>query len=107
MNQLLTTDEIKLFLDEDKASTLKAQAREGQKYYDGEHDILDLRMFYFNADDELVEDKYRSDAKILSLLQYTPLEILSPFEYEVGSNGKCNEPQNKKQQFFNPVILRQ
>lgn len=61
---MLTTDEIKLFLDEDKASTLKAQAREGQKYYDGEHDILDLRMFYFNADGELVEDKYRSDAKI-------------------------------------------
>lgn len=32
--------------------------------------------------------EYRNGAKKLSLLQYTPLEILSAFEYEVGSNGK-------------------
>lgn len=56
---------------------------------------------------EFLKIEYRNDAKIVSLLQYTPLEILSPFEYEVGSNGKCNEPRNKKQQFFSPVMLRQ
>lgn len=64
VKQLLTTDEIKLFIDEDEASPLKAQAKLGQRYYEGEHDIKDLRMFYFNADGELVEDQYRSDAKI-------------------------------------------
>lgn len=42
-----------------------------------------------------------------SLLHYTPREILSACKYEIGSNGKWNEPPNKKQQFFNPVILRQ
>lgn len=61
---MLTTDEIKLYLDEDAASQQKEQARIGQKYYDGQHDILDYRMFYWNADDELVEDKARSNAKI-------------------------------------------
>ena len=61
---MLTTDEIKLFLDEDAASELKRQATVGQKYYEGHHDILDYRMFYWNADDELVEDKTRSNAKI-------------------------------------------
>ena len=35
------------------------------------------------------------------------LKFLSPFEYEVESNGKCNEPRNKKQQFFNPIMLKQ
>ena len=61
---MLTTEEIKQFLDEDKASMLKKQAREGQRYYDGQNDILDYRMFYFNADGKLVEDTTRSNVKI-------------------------------------------
>ena len=61
---MLTTDEIKLFLDEDATSQLKRKAREGMAYYEGRHDILDLRMFYWNADGNLVEDKTRSNAKI-------------------------------------------
>ena len=61
---MLTPEEIKLYLDEDAASQQKEQARIGQKYYDGQHDILDYRMFYWNADDELVEDKTRSNVKI-------------------------------------------
>ena len=62
--RLLTVEEIKLFLDEDKASQIKRQAGIGQKYYEGQHDILGYRMFYYNADNELVEDTTRSNAKI-------------------------------------------
>lgn len=61
---MLTTDEIKLYLDEDAASEFKKQAEEGQRYYDGQHDILDYKLFYWNTDDELVEDKARSNVKI-------------------------------------------
>lgn len=61
---MLTTEEIKTFLQEDEASLLKRKAAEGQRYYDGEHDILDYRMFYWNADGNLVEDKSRSNVKI-------------------------------------------
>lgn len=61
---MLTTEEIKLFLDEDAASAQKKQAKVGQAYYDGRHDILDYRMFYYNDKGELVEDTYRSNAKI-------------------------------------------
>ena len=43
---------------------MKKKAIEGQRYYEGVHDILDFRMFYWNADGELVEDKTRSNAKI-------------------------------------------
>jgi len=61
---MLTTDEIKQFLIEDEGSILKKKAAEGDRYYNGEHDILDCRMFYWNADGELVEDDTRSNAKI-------------------------------------------
>lgn len=61
---MLTAEEIKQFLDEDAASELKQRAKEGQRYYEGLHDILDYRMFYWNADGNLVEDTARSNAKI-------------------------------------------
>lgn len=61
---MLTTEEIKKFLDEDEGSQLKQAAKVGQRYYDGQHDILDYRMFYYNADGKLVEDEYRSNIKI-------------------------------------------
>ena len=61
---MLTIEEIKKFLDEDENSKLKKAARVGQQYYDGEHDILKYRMFYYNADGQLVEDKFRANVKI-------------------------------------------
>ncbi|WP_299052527.1 phage portal protein [uncultured Eubacterium sp.] len=61
---LLTTEEIKLFIDEDAASTKKHLARMGERYFDGDHDIKNLRLFYYNADGELVEDKARANVKI-------------------------------------------
>lgn len=61
---MLTKEEIKLFLDEDAASQQKRQAKVGQDYYEGRHDILDYRMFFYNDEGKLVEDKYRSNSKI-------------------------------------------
>lgn len=61
---MLTTDEIKKFIDEDIASDKKRFARKGQAYYDGDHDIKGYRLFYYNADGKLVEDKTRTNTKI-------------------------------------------
>ena len=61
---MLENDEILKFISEDKTSGRKREAKIGQKYYDGEHDILDYRMFYFNSDGKLVEDDTRSNVKI-------------------------------------------
>ncbi len=61
---MLTVQEIRKFIDEDNASPLKQKAKEGQRYYDGVHDILEYRMFYWNADGILVEDTTRSNVKI-------------------------------------------
>lgn len=61
---MLTVDEIKQFIDEDATSEKKRFARKGQAYYDGEHDIKDYRLYYYNASKELIEDKTRSNIKI-------------------------------------------
>lgn len=39
-------------------------ARKGDAYYSGDHDIKQYRLFYYNADGEIVEDKARSNVKI-------------------------------------------
>ncbi len=61
---MLSIDEIKQFIDDDAASDKKLFARKGQAYYEGDHDIKDYRLFYYNADGKLVEDKTRSNIKI-------------------------------------------
>lgn len=61
---MLTEQEIRKFIEEDDASELKKQAKVGDDYYNARHDILDYRMFYWNADGKLVEDKTRSNVKI-------------------------------------------
>lgn len=61
---MLTEAEIRRFIEEDALSEKKRRAKEGQKYYEAEHDILNYRMFYYNADGILVEDKARSNSRI-------------------------------------------
>ena len=61
---MLSIEEIKQFISDDAASNKKRFARKGQAYYDGDHDIRDYRLFYYNADGQLVEDKTRTNTKI-------------------------------------------
>lgn len=61
---MLTLEEIQQFINYDAASDKKMFARKGQAYYEGDHDIKGYRLFYYNADGELVEDKTRSNIKI-------------------------------------------
>ena len=61
---MLSVTEIKTLIDNDSASTKKQLARMGQKYYEADHDIKQYRIFFFNADGELQEDKTKSNIKI-------------------------------------------
>ena len=63
-DKLLSKDEIAFFIMEDASSKRKTDAKVGQRYYDGEHDILNYRLFYYDADGEIQEDKTRSNIKI-------------------------------------------
>jgi SPP1 family phage portal protein len=61
---MLTIQEIKHFIDSDAASNKKQLAREGQRYYEGDHDIKNYRVFFIDADGKLQEDTLRSNFKI-------------------------------------------
>lgn len=56
--------ELKKLIDRDRISKGKVKAREGIKYYKGEHEILNYRLFYYDSNGVLKEDKYRSNIKI-------------------------------------------
>lgn len=61
---MLSVAEIKRFISDDVTSEKKRLAAVGQRYYEADHDILKCRLFYYNADGELKEDKTRSNIKI-------------------------------------------
>lgn len=61
---MLSVSEIRKFIDNDITSEKKMLASVGMRYYEAEHDILKCRLFYYNADGNLVEDKTRSNIKI-------------------------------------------
>lgn len=61
---MLAEAEIKRFIDNDSSSEKKKFAEVGQRYYEANHDILKSRLFYYNADGNLVEDTTRSNIKI-------------------------------------------
>lgn len=61
---MLTNDEIVRYIRNDMGSERKRKARLGERYYNGHHDIERYRLFYYDADGNLVEDRTRSNIKI-------------------------------------------
>jgi SPP1 family phage portal protein len=61
---MLTVQEIKTFIDNDRASIKKKLAREGQRYYEADHDIKDYRIFFIDDNGNVQEDKTKSNIKI-------------------------------------------
>ena len=61
---MLTINEIKTFIDNDRSSTKKKLAETGLRYYESDHDIRNYRVFFFDADGQLQEDKTKSNIKI-------------------------------------------
>ena len=51
-------------MDSDAASTKKRLAKVGLRYYEGNHDINNYRIFFFDADGKLQEDKTKSNIRI-------------------------------------------
>lgn len=62
--KMLTIEEITQFIESDRSSERKILAKKGVKYYEADHDIRHYRIFYYNADGQLVEDTTRSNIKI-------------------------------------------
>lgn len=61
---MLKLEEIKRFIEEDKSDSRKFEARTAQRYYEADHDIKNYKLYYYDAEGELLEDKTRSNIKI-------------------------------------------
>lgn len=61
---MLSTQEIATFIANDQGSVRKKFAKLGQRYYEADHDIKDYRIFFFDADGNLKEDKAKNNIKI-------------------------------------------
>ena len=61
---MLKIEEIKAFIDNDAASMKKQLAKTGLRYYEGDHDIKNYRIFYIDGNGQLQEDKTKSNIKI-------------------------------------------
>ena len=55
---------LKTAINEDRSSKAKEKAREGKRYYEYEHDILENRIFYIDDNDVIREDTHASNVKI-------------------------------------------
>ena len=101
---MLQVQEIKRIIEKEKTSSFQREARVGQNYYDGHNDIEKYKLFYYDSNGNLVEDKTRSNIKIShsffkelvdQLVQY----MLSGTEGYVFSNKP--ELQEKLDEQFN------
>ena len=61
---MLSLEEIKKHIEADASSQKKKHAKEGQRYYEGDHDIKQFRIMFLNKDKKLQEDKVKSNIKI-------------------------------------------
>ncbi len=61
---MLTVNEIKTFIDNDRSSIKKKLAETGLRYYEADHDIKNYRIFFIDADGQIQEDKTKSNIKI-------------------------------------------
>ena len=102
---MLTVAEIKSFIDGDATSEKKRLAKVGQRYREAEHDILNNRLFYFNTDGNLVEDKTRSNVKIShpffsELAEQLPAYMLSFEENPIRAKEKAEGLQDYLDEYF-------
>lgn len=61
---MLTVQEIQHLMEEDVSSEKKRFAKIGDRYYNGEHDILNYQIYYYDADGNLQLDKFKSNIRI-------------------------------------------
>lgn len=83
---MLKPAEIKALINADQSSELKQLARIGQRYYEGRHDILNYRMFYYNADGKLVEDTTSANTRISHPFFTELVDQLAPYMLSFEEN---------------------
>ena len=102
---MLSVGEIKRFIDDDISSEKKQFAAVGQRYYEASHDILNSRLFYYNGDGDLVEDKARANITIphpsfTELADQLTAFLLSSKDNIIQAKEKVDGLQEHLDQYF-------
>lgn len=95
---MLTKEEILRLINEDAGSEKKRHARQGQKYYDGEHDILNYQIYYYDADGNLKQDTFKSNIRI-SHPFFTEL-VDQQVQYMLSGDGNIFRSDNPEMQEY-------
>lgn len=101
---MLTVKEIQSLIEEDISSEKKRLAKIGERYYNGEHDIMNYQIYYYDADGKLQLDKFKSNIRI-SHPFFTEL-VDQQVQYMLSGNGNIirsdtPELQSKLDEYFN------
>ena len=97
---MLTISEISNIIQADKGSEKKNHAKTGRDYYEAKHDIRNYRIFYFNSDGNLVEDKTRANFRIphpffTELVDQCVQYMLSGNKFAFSDNPKLQKQLDK------------
>ena len=89
----LSLGEIETIINLDSTSSRKLRAKEGERYYRSQNDILNHRIFYFDGDGELVEDTFSSNIRTPSgffreLVDQKVAYLIDPGAFHVTSEDK-------------------
>lgn len=100
---MLTPEEIRKYISDDAVSEKKRLARKGADYYEGKHDIRNYRLFYYDSDGVLHEDKYRSNVKIPHpfFMELVDQAVQYIFSGEQFAKSELPELQAKLDEYFN------
>ena len=103
-DEMLKIEEIRHFIEQDRASVKKQKAREGQNYYEGKHDIAKYRIFFIDANGKLQEDLTKSNIRI----SHPFFKIIADQEAQYILSGKeplfnsdIPELQSRLDEYFN------
>lgn len=61
---MLSVEQIKTLIDNDRVSAAKKLARTGRRYYEADHDIKDRRIFFIDGEGALKEDLTKANTRI-------------------------------------------
>lgn len=97
---ILEAAKIKEIINKDFNSRAKSAARVGQRYYEGKHDILNYKIYYYvggenGTEGKLVEDKTRSNIKISHQFFTELVDQCVQYLLSSSNNGivTSNDPQ--------------
>ena len=94
--------EVKRLVSNDRGSKLKQEMRTGIDYYEGKHDIANYRLFYFNNEGEIVEEKNRSNTRIAH--QYFTELVDQKVQYLLSNPIEVTTEQAGLQEYLDEYI---